>query len=99
MRTNYGKALICQGLKYQCNDPKSSDYTERNKKAVQCYKVAIDMDNGVNYARCLIANIAFQDEQYEQASKYYHEINNFIKAETCFKLLCAKNLTNPVPRV
>ena len=48
---------------------------------------ALNLDNSLNLARKFAAELQFKQKNYEIAAKLYNEINNFLKAELCYKIV------------
>ena len=52
---------------------------------------ALNHDNSLNLARKFAAELQFKQKNYEIAAKLYNEINNFLKAELCYKIVQQSN--------
>lgn len=84
----YAKGLLCQGLKLQVKQANSDSDLEKNQQALECFLSALERDNGLNVARKLIADLHFRQQNFQLAANFYHEINHFMQAELCYKMLC-----------
>ena len=56
-------------------------------EAIKFYDNAIRIDNGQNKARKLMADLCFQNKDYQDAIPLYKQIRVYEKVKECFKQL------------
>jgi tetratricopeptide (TPR) repeat protein len=99
IRENYGKALYFLGTEaIKEANVKNADSEEKFKTAIAYFKDAIQVNQGQNDARRLIADLYFDLKNFENAIEYYKEIRKYRLVKKCYNSWIESNNNNPVIR-